>query len=247
MKGLFGIKYIIFCGLFMLVVFFSTTVTAQDEDEVYSYSREFVWGVSKSTNSGLIAGLAIKFGRRISENRFQSLGVEIVNIKHPREVRYPSSISGSTFIWGKQNYLFSIRPNYGREWVIFKKAPQQGVQINAILAGGPSLGLVAPYYIRRRGRDFNSGTEPWNPNIEFDQIDGSGPFLKGLGDASIVPGANVKAGVSFEFGTFKNDVTGFEVGFQLDAYTRNIVIMPAASRRSLYPAAYIMLFYGNRQ
>lgn len=225
------------------------------ERELYDYNREFIWGINKNTNSGLIGGLAGKFGRRIEGDHFQTFGLEIVNVKHPKELRRVSLLSGNTYILGKSNYLFSIRPQYGQEWTIFKKAPQQGVQVNAIFAGGPTIGVVMPYYVQAQVGSGSGGpnvvTVPYNPNPPFNHsegnIIGSGPFLRGIGESQLNIGANIKAALSFEFGTFKNDVTGFEVGFQLEAFTRKIEIVPSAINRSIYPSAFIMLFYGYRK
>jgi hypothetical protein len=233
--------------IFTCLLLATSTLKAQDR-EGYSYSREFIWGISKNTNSGLIAGMAIKFSRSVRKDHFQTFGLEIVNVKHPKEARY-HSFSGNTFIWGKENYLFSIRPQYGREWVLFKKAPQQGVQINAILAGGPTLGLLTPYYVRVEGNGASQNQLiPFDPDeVTFTNILGSGPFLKGLGESEVLFGLNVKASLSFEFGTFKSDVTGFEAGFQVEAFPKEVIIVPAAENRAIFPSAFIMLFYGKRR
>lgn len=221
------------------------------ERGAYNYSREYIWGISKNTNSGLIAGLAGKFSRTIGDNKFQSFGLEIVNVKHPKELRRVSRISGNTFLLGKTNYLFSIRPQYGREWVVFKKAPQQGVQVNAILAGGPTIGILMPYYIQFAENNNRVTTVPYDPETHRNSssIVGSGPFLRGIGESKIRPGLNIKASLAFEFGTFKNDVTGFEAGFQLEGFTEEIEIVggPGANNRQIFPSAFIMLFYGGRK
>ncbi len=237
------------------ISFLLQNVQAQ-EQELYDYNQEFIWGINKNTNSGLVGGLAGKFGRRIKGEHFQTFGLEIVNVKHPKELRQVSQLSGNTYILGKSNYLFSIRPQYGQEWTLFKKAPQQGVQINAILAGGPTIGIVKPYYVqvsRGGGRpgDNNPAVVPYNPNPPYSHnranIIGAGPFLKGIGESEINIGANIKAALSFEFGTFKNDVTGFEAGFQLEAFSKKVELVPSAATRSIYPSAFIMLFYGYRR
>jgi hypothetical protein len=232
-----------------LLCLFITGATMAQQNDSYAYSREFIWGISKNTNSGLIAGAAIKFSRIIEKDHFQTFGLEIVNVKHPKELRRVSRTSGNTFILGKTNYLFSIRPQYGREWVVFKKAPQQGVQVNAIFAGGPSLGIVMPYYVQYAESNTRTVTIPYSnsPGFEPARIIGSGPFLKGLGESDLAIGANLKASLAFEFGTFKNDVTGFEAGFQLEAFTSPVEIVPLSNPRSIFPSAFIMLFYGSRK
>ena len=102
----------------------SLQLWAQD-DNVYEYNQEYIWGVSKNSNSGLIGGVAGKYSRQISEGKFQSFGLEIVNVKNPKELRRSSNTTGNSYLFGKTNYLFSVRPQYGREWVVFKKPPSR--------------------------------------------------------------------------------------------------------------------------
>ncbi|MEM6843939.1 MAG: hypothetical protein AAF944_12460 [Bacteroidota bacterium] len=237
--------------ILLIILIGVSQLSIAQERGAYNYSREYIWGISKNTNSGLIAGLAGKFSRVIGDNKFQSFGLEIVNVKHPKELRRVSRISGNTFLLGKTNYLFSIRPQYGREWVVFKKAPQQGVQVNAILAGGPTIGLLMPYYIQFAENTNRVSTVPYDPDLHRNSssIVGSGPFLRGIGESKIRPGFNVKASLAFEFGTFKNDVTGFEAGFQLEGFTQQIELVggAGANNRQIFPSAFIMLFYGGRK
>lgn len=241
-------KWACFILTIISLIIFTPWAFAQDRD-LYEYNREYIWGISKNTNSGLIAGLAGKFGQRIEQNRFQTFGLEIVNVKHPKELRRVSRISGNTFILGKTNYLFSVRPQYGREWLVFKKAPQQGVQVTAIFAGGPTIGVAMPYYIQYAVSANRTEIVAYDPEVytETSRIIGSGPFLRGIGESKLNIGANIKASLSFEFGTFKNDVTGFEAGFQLEAFPNKIELVPSAISRSIYPSAFIMLFYGYRK
>ena len=249
MSGKFTKFWIGIIGLAVSLCCTSTLLWAQQQDDVYAYSREYIWGISKNTNSGLIGGVAGKYSRKISEGKFQSFGLEIVNVKNPKELRRVSRASGNTFILGKTNYLFSVRPQYGREWVVFKKAPQQGVQVNFILAGGPTLGVVMPYYVQFGENNQVKILPAREVGVNTSSIVGSGPFLRGFreGEVNLKVGANVKASLAFEFGTFKNDVTGFEVGFQLETFSEAVEIVRVAEPQQLFPSAFIMLFYGSRK
>jgi len=60
-------------------------------------------------------------------------------------------------------------------------------------------------------------------------------------------GANAKVGANFELGTSKSQVTGFEVGFLVDAYLNKIILMPTSFNRSIFPTLYFTLFYGSRK
>ncbi|MCG8305909.1 MAG: hypothetical protein MI975_00865 [Cytophagales bacterium] len=213
----------------------------------YEYSKEMVWGITKATNSGLIGGFLFKYSRELKEDRFHGGIVEIVNIKHPQEQKYFANESGNTFIWGKQHYLYSLRLSYLREYTFFKKAAQQGVQVNGLVAAGPTLGFEAPYYVEVKKGQFTV-KEPYDPNVhDYNEILGTGNILQGVGQSSVVPGLNVKAAMAFEFGAFKSNVVGVEVGFQCDIFTRKIIIMPTTENYGVFPSAYATLFYGSRR
>jgi hypothetical protein len=221
-------------------------VRAQQVGASYEYSSEMLWGITKATNSGLIGGFMFKYARKLKEDRFHGALVEIVNVKHPAEVRYYSQ-TGNPFVWGKQHYLYSLRLSYARDIVIFKKASQQGVQVNAFAALGPTLAFEAPYYVEVINGN-NTIKVPYDPNLyEYDDIIGTGNILQGIFESSIVPGLNAKAGLSFEFGSFKSNVVGIEVGFQCDFFTREIIIMPTTDNYSRFPSAYFTLYYGSRK
>lgn len=210
----------------------------------YEYSTEMVWGVTKATNSGLIGGFLFKYAKELKEDKFHGGMIELVNIRHPQEQRYYSE-SGNTYIGGKEHYLYSIRMSYLREFTFFKKAAQQGVQVNGIVAAGPTLGIEAPYYVEVKYGNLTV-KEPYD-HTKNQKVLGTGNILQGIGESSIVPGLNLKAGVSFEFGAFKSNVVGLEVGFQCDFFTREILIIPTTENYTFFPSAYVTLFYGSRR
>ena len=212
------------------------------------YGKEISWGITKATNSGLIGGAVMKYSIRHRNDAFHYFGLEIVNIKHPKEERY-YSFTGNTYIYGKANYLYNLRLHGGRSWTFFKKAPQQGVQIDGIVALGPSLGIVAPYYIEYLRTDGNVVREQYDPNIHYDQnnILGTGNLFQGIGESDLVFGMNSKVGVTFEFGTLKYNVFGLEVGFMMEAFTKKIPIIPTAEQDQIFPNSFVTLYYGSRR
>ena len=250
------IRHGIFCSPALHAVFIALfavasalPVFAQPRGD-YEYSSEWLYGITKATNSGLIGGFMLRHSRQLKkENHFHGFGLEIVNIKHPQEQRYYSQ-SGNTFIWGKEHYLYSIRMAYSREIVLFHKAPQQGVQISALVSAGPTLGLEAPYYLEILVGNNQTARVPYdhtNPQHSYENIVGTGTLFQGLFQSSVVPGLNTRAGMVFEFGTFRSSVIGVEVGFQSDWFPREILIMPTTINYSFFPNAYATLFYGSRR
>ncbi len=238
----------------VLFLFIGLSSWAQTQDS-YDYDSEFNWGINKNSAGGLIGGFTLKKARKLANrNRLETFGLEIMNVKNTQEVRTASALTGNYFIYGKTNYLYAVRLQYGRDFIFFKKAPQQGVEIKAVFAAGPSIGIVAPYYIERSvdNSRYLSVTEPYDPSKstttqQFNKILGTGSLLQGIGDSKIQLGGNAKVALNFELGTTKSQVTGFEVGFLVDAYLNKIILMPAAQNNSVFPTIFFTLFYGSRK
>ena len=153
-------------------------VSVSQNTEYFDTNTERYWGISKNSWGGLIGGGVLKFSSKISDNLYKTIGFELVNIKHPKENKYSSALGyGRTFVWGKKNYLFSLRGQYGRELIIVNKKDQQGIRVNAQIAVPvPHLGLLMPYYIKysRNNRmeieSFDSSIHTFNNVIRFSKF-----------------------------------------------------------------------------
>ena len=244
-------------GKIRLLFFFSlvcSTAWAQQQPEGDTYNREISYGVNFNTNAGIVGGVMIKSARYLNRNWSQFYALEAVEVKHPKENPYYSGLTGRRFIAGKSNYFYVLRPEYGREYVFFRKAPESGVQVNGILAGGPSIGLLVPYYViydyapNSNPNDINYRTERFDPlKHDYESIRGNANFLTGIGETRINPGLHIKTGLSFEYGRYREDVTGVEVGFLVEAYPKKIILIPQASNTAVFTSAYLTLYYGRRK
>lgn len=240
-------------GLLTIIGIFICGEAAAQTQDSYEYNSEFIWGINKNSSSGIIGGFVFKKSRRVNDYMFETYGLEIMNVRHPQEVRKTSQGSGNFFIYGKSNYLYAFRLQYGRDFVLFQKAPQQGVEIKAVLAAGPTVGVVAPYYIERAVDGGGLVTvkeqyDPNNANHAFNRILGNGGIFYGVGESKLQLGGNIKAALNFETGVLKSQVTGFEVGFLLDSYFKEIVMVPTAPKNySVYPTIFLTVFYGTRK
>ena len=234
------------------ILLLSASYSFGQTQDSYDYNSEFTWGINKNSSGGLIGGFTLKKAKRLSERVFETFGLEIMNVKNPQETRIQSQITGNFFIFGKSNYLYAFRFQYGRDIVLFTKAPQQGIEVKAVFAAGPTIGIVAPYYIERSvDRSFNNTIgeqyDPNDPNHALNNIFGTGSLFQGISESSIQMGGNIKAGLNFELGLVKSQVTGFEVGVLIDAYFKDVVLMPTAPNNAVFPTVYLTLFYGNRK
>ncbi|MFT7031536.1 MAG: hypothetical protein ACJA2S_000026 [Cyclobacteriaceae bacterium] len=227
--------------LSILFVFCFVPIVFGQSDGNYEYSKEFTWGINKNTNGGLIGGFTFKWASALNEKQFRTFGFELMNVKHPKEIRV--STSGSPYLYPKRNYLYTVRGFYGRDFLLFKKAPQQGVQIIFTTAAGPTIGVVAPYYVRTDGGSAQFD----HTKMSQGSILGTGHIFQGLGESDLKFGLNAKAGLIFEMGAFKSNVTGFEIGAQFEAFSEKIIIVPTQPNRALYSSLYLTFFYGTRR
>ena len=233
----------------LLLVFICTGAFAQRDDiGNYEYDKEYLFGLNKNTNGGLIGGIVFKAGTRITDDQFAFWGLELSNVKNPKESRY-NTVLGNSYIFGKSNYLYAIRPYFGREIILFKKAPNQGVQVSALGAVGPSIGLIAPYYIEYAVNRLETVTEQYDPEVHQSRFNilGTGRLFQGLGDSQVAFGAHLKAAMMFEFGVFRSNATGLELGYMLEGYNKEIPLIPTTENRQLFQSAYLTFYYGFRK
>lgn len=220
----------------------------RDDIGNYEYDKEYLFGLNKNTNGGLIGGIAFKMGTRIDDSQFAFWGVELSNVKNQKEARY-NTVLGNSYIFGKSNYLYAIRPHYGREIILFKKAPNQGVQVSALAAAGPTFGLIAPYFIEYALNRVETVVEQYDPEKHQSRFNilGTGRLFQGIGQSQLAIGAMAKAALHFEFGVFRSSVTGLELGYMVEGYNKEIPLIPTTENAQFFQSAYFTFFYGFRK
>jgi hypothetical protein len=220
-----------------------------DEDNYHSILS---FGLTTNTNSGLLGGFAARKEIVINKSgglrQMHYINLEIVNVNHPRESSISIGGNGSSYTYGKQNYLFAIRPQYGREFNLFHRSSDGGVNVNGILAAGPTIGLQKPYYLQiyyGRGVFRDEVYDPTKHNPT--NIAGTGGFLEGLGDSQIVPGVNIKAALNFELDAFRQSNISLEIGFLGEIYQKKVNIMSLSNNQNVFTSGYLTIFFGGKK
>lgn len=234
------------------------TVSDSDAD---NYTSVTTFGVTTNTNAGVLGGFVFRQskllpGMLFGKRQMRYLSLEIVNVKHPKELQQAAPYTGTRFIYGKQNYLFVIRPQYGREIQLFRRNADEGIAINGIFAAGPSLGIIKPYYVQvaQGNQTYNV---PFTPSLAQtgESIVGAGGFFEGFGQSKFTVGVHVKTAISFELSAFRNNTTGLEIGFLTELFPKKIVIIPnenpnvspEVGNRNFFTSGYITLFFGSKK
>ena len=242
----------------------SAAKSTDSEDENYRTITTF--GVTANTNSGVIGGFAFRQSKLLSGtllgmSQYRYLSVELVNVKHPKEIQSSLSSFGSRFIDGKENYLFVLRPQYGREVKLFQRDADEGISVSGILAAGPSLGIIKPYYLEVSSGNGNVTRQVPASQVNGvttptgEQVIGKGNFFQGLGESKLTVGLNIKAALSFELSAFRTNTTGLEIGFLTEIFPNRVIIIPntapganrADGNRSFFTSGYITLFFGSKK
>lgn len=245
------------CILLTLVTDIYAQRRAKKEEDEESYKSFTSFGVTTNTNSGILGGAVFRQSTALNsklfgKTQYRYLGLELVNVKHPKELSQQDFMTGARLVLGKQNYLFVLRPEYGRELSLFNRQNDEGLSVSAIVAAGPSLGIEKPYMIQYQNSDGRVVTEPFDPvkhtsSATGTGIVGAGNFFQGFGQSKIVPGLHIKTAMSFELSAFRDNVTGIEIGFLAEAFTRKVQIMAFTDNRSVYTSGFITLYFGSKK
>lgn len=232
--------------LFFLTLSLGLCSKAQGQ-EVFKPSSELTLGLNANTNSGLIGGINLRYLYERTPKIWDVYSLEIVNVKPKEEIR-ASTNSSNSFLLGKIKYLIAIRPSYGREINLFQKNPEDGIRLNFNFSGGPTIGLLKPYFIEyetlQNGQIIRQ-TVAYDPRIHrTDQIAGDSGILFGLGSSEIQWGAHARSALNFEYGMSDEVTMGVETGVTLEAYASPIVQMTNNQNRQLYSAFFLQIYYG---
>src|SRR3982750_4715441 len=100
------VKYL---PVLLILVAMSTSVFAQrrakTEDSEESYKKFTSIGVTTNTNSGILGGAVLRQSSALSstfmgKNQYRYLAIELVNVKHPKELSTQDFATGARLVYG---------------------------------------------------------------------------------------------------------------------------------------------------
>lgn len=247
---------------------FDTNQNIYDESEGIVYDREITADLKLLQTNGFAFG--VNFARLKTYYLTRYINVEFGEIKHPKEYRQSfdfqrqSARVSRAFVFGKQNNFFVLRAGFGEKRYFSEKAKRRGVAVGITYEGGPSLGLLKPYYLELirtaepgnvdnfvvRSEKYSEANA--NTFLEISRIYGSSGFAQGLGELEVVPGLHGKFALHFDWGAFDEFVKAVEAGVMVDVFTRTIPIMIESPQvantenRPFFINLYVNLQLGKR-
>jgi hypothetical protein len=214
----------------------------------------FALGISTSTNSGIFGGIT---ARKIWMNSTKSqsvFGLDLSIIKDYREFDSPNSYNGRGYTEGKLNQLVVIRPEYGRQWTLFKKSSEGGAALKGLISTGPNIGIQMPYHVDISFVNPGSGkssilsipmSQTYDNTYQRTVILGESSFFKGASESTFVPGWHLKTAFNVELDSFKQNYLALEMGFIVDYFTKPIEMLNQTPQRSVYTTGYLTFFFGK--
>jgi hypothetical protein len=225
--------------------------TIYDETRVL-YRRELLGGL---TLHGDGWGINFFHGRHRTARDRRMIGVEIVSMKHPKEIKSfnPFYEDSRGYFFGKQNALMLVRPTYGRKHQITDKIRRSGVEVNYVWSIGPSLGLLKPVYLQVGQPDFPYETisvERYDPRLhDATNIYGRATWFRGVGEMQFLLGAFGRFGFNFEHSGSAAGIKAIEVGATMDAFPAAVPIMAeleGVKNKQLFFGFYLSLKFGKK-
>jgi hypothetical protein len=217
--------------IFFLVFFpFSAFSQGELDDTPRILYRNERSGAVYLNSNGIGAGF--RYGQRINARMQHIYEIDLLGVKHPKEVKISNSYSNTrNFVFGKQNNFFALRAMYGRQNELYRKNDRGGISVRYFYSAGPVIGIVKPIYyeiykLNQLGNGFYTELEKFNPGIhDLSYIRGRAPFINGISELSIIPGASLKTGLSFEYSSEDIILHSIDGGFSLDLYPKQVPIM----------------------
>jgi len=246
----------ILCKIYFLALFVCVNSTIWAQENYVNDTpptKEFFFTISPHT---IGTSIALDYGF-IGNKLTHSIHFELTTLKHPKEVRQRAGVGGTftnvsrSFVYGKQHQLYGIHAGYSGKFHFSKKAKSQGVAVSVSYAGGPSLGLIRPYYIDLQvGEDVSAQTyteENADIFLEPANIAGASGLSYGWDELSFVAGAFAKLGLNFEWGDGSRLIKAVDVGMMLNIYTKEIPIMLTTDNQAIFPTLYAAFQIGKRR
>lgn len=255
-------KKLILCWILILIssIVFAQAIpeidarTKLEEPVRYIYKREFSGGGTISNRGfGGILRYAI-----VPQNFMKIIfETEISNIKHPKEFKTsnPYFNNSKMYVYGKQNSFYNVRSGIGTSFLIYDRAPKDGVEISSTFIGGVSWGLLKPIYldiIKDSGNPFdpNITSEKFDKNIHNESnILGYSGFTKGFDELDLQLGLYVKGGLNFDWSSKDDKILNLEVGGVIDQFFSRVPIMAEfnnVTNKSTFISLYATFTFGKK-
>jgi len=237
-------KYVFITSLFILSFLSLTRAQGEIDDEQKALIRnERSYHLSLNSNGW---GGGFTYGKMINIYRKKLYSIELVTIKDAKELKInnPYEPDYRRFVFGKNNIFYNFRFGYGHLFKLYSKKDKGGIEVRWFYNVGPLLGMLKPVYYVTDSDPYT--TEKFNSSLHTaSSILGGAPYFKGFSEISVVPGAFVKVGSSFEFSKKDLQINALESGLTLDLFPKKIDLMANNKNQFYFLALFVSYRFGK--
>lgn len=196
-------------------------------------------------------GLSFREAKRINFLNKRILEIDLGTLKHPKEYKVSNiyATGAGSFVFGKLNSVIYLRGGLGNQHEIYKKADLGGVAIRYFYSAGPVIAFYKPIFYRVLYpislNDYEIREEKFDVSIhQPDQIYSKASFFKGIGETKALPGIYGKAGFNFEYSKEDKVIHAIEIGAQINAFPKTILIMASPDNKSIFFSLFVSYRFG---
>lgn len=160
---------------------------------------------------------------------------------------------GNPFIYGKINNFYFLKAGFGQQRLIGGKGNKNGVAVSALYGAGLTAGFLKPYYLTvnepstRTTIDVKYEGDTDSLFLDPNVILGGAGIGKGINETTIVPGAQGRLGLRFDYGKYNEIVSALEIGLNGEYYTQKMPIMAIVPEKQFFFNAYVAVEFGKRK
>ena len=199
-------------------------------------------------------GINYRNGKHLTGYKKRMLEIDLVTMKHPKEVRTISQFSDNnkSFVYGKVNSLLVLRGGIGLQNIIYRKEIEGNVEVRYSFYGGATFGFAKPVFLQI----LHASSDPYKPDIAIEKYDpekhrldniyGKAPFGYGLQYTVVHPGVYAKAAVSFDWEAQEDKLRSLEIGVAADYYPSPIKLMSYNKAKPVFVTIYANILFGRK-
>ncbi|MBN1414669.1 MAG: hypothetical protein JW973_06180 [Bacteroidales bacterium] len=239
---------------FFLIPLLAYTQGEIDTQEKILYRNERSLALLLNSNG---FGGNFRYAKRVTYLKKTLYEVDLVSIKHPKEVRIYTNTSVSSasksYIYGKTNSFINLRGGIGFQREIYQKQDRGGIAIRYFYSFGPDIGLAKPVYYNYISVLYVDGQIMYSYSVEKfkdqhvnpTEIIGRASYFKGFDEISVIPGIFGKVGLTMEFGRSEKIVNALEGGLIADIFIKKVPIMATEDNNWLFFSLFLSYRFGK--
>ncbi len=226
----------------------------KEEEGALIFNKQFLIGLKLNTDG---YGLFYEHGKYKTITTTNIWWAEIGERKNPKEEKASITtfdgvffLVGNPFVYGKVNNFYYLKAGLGQQKLIGGKGNMNGVSVSAIYGAGLTAGFLKPYYLTISDPSTGRAIDVKYPDSLFldpNVILGGAGAGKGFSEMTIVPGAQAKVGVRFDYGKYNEVISALEIGVNSEYYTKKMPIMALSNEKQFFFNAYVAVEFGKRK